>query len=66
MIADDIYCPHDPDGCYYDIMQAFRDCIFDPSVVDEDKLLACFEANLSGYCHDCVCEAFADAGIPCL
>ena len=64
MIADDI-CPDDPDGCYDDFKQAFKDCFLDPSVVDEDKLLPCFEANLSGYCHDCVCEAFADAGNPC-
>ena len=64
MVNDDIYCDAD-DACDEDLRQVLVDCIMDPSVVDEDTLMDCIAANLSDDCHDCVCEAFADAGTPC-
>ena len=64
MVNDDGYCDADLD-CDDDLRLTLYVCIMDPDVVDEDTLMDCISANLSDDCHDCVCEAFADAGTPC-
>merc|ERR1719245_916458 len=63
MVNDDP-CPAEFD-CETDVQTALLTCYLDPSVVDEDTLMACFAANLSDDCHDCVCDALADEGLNC-
>ena len=63
MVNDDP-CPAEFD-CETDLQTALLTCYLDPSVVDEDTLMACFAANLSDDCHDCVCDALADEGLNC-
>ena len=48
-----------------DLLQVLDDCSADPSVFDNDSMMACIGANISDDCHDCVCEAYAEEGFSC-
>ena len=65
MVKDTVPCPSDAD-CEDDLLQVLEDCAVDPSVTDDDSMMACVGENLSDDCHDCVCDAFAaDYNLTC-
>merc|ERR1711894_518410 len=64
MIRDISVCPTEAD-CMTDLLQVLNDCSADPSVFDNDSMMACIGVNISDDCHDCVCEAYAEEGFSC-
>ena len=49
-----------------DLLYVLKACSDDPSVVDDDSMMACIGDSLDDDCHDCVCQAFADDfDLPC-
>ena len=64
MIRDISVCPTEAD-CMTDLLQVLDDCSADPSVFDNDSMMACIGVTISDDCHDCVCEAYAEEGFSC-
>merc|ERR1712110_744576 len=64
MVRDISVCPTEAD-CMTDLLQVLDDCSADPSVFDNDSMMACIGVSISDDCHDCVCEAYAEEGFSC-
>ena len=66
MVNDIPICSSNGWICGDNLLSSLAMCEGDAGAAqDNDQMMECLGWYISDDCHDCICEAYADAGFPC-